>query len=684
MAQYTGRQYDDDLTGETEKYNESLSTGFVDLFESLGDDDATIAQLKTIIISLDWEITDDILQQLHNELLDLKDIWAGNKIHLIYIQALEKISHYIATEKAKSHPNAIKLLLAFYYNLEKIVSSASMSDAEKKQLLLQDVKRFEQFKNQVSSPSQDKGKIVTPPVATVVPVQKNVSTHELAASSSPGKREALLNLKAIVLGLDWEINDQDLMRLSEEVAKLEFFLSDSRVKLIFLQGIGALGNYIRSTKSNAHPKSFKLLHSFSAGLERICHGGLTSDKEKEILLAEVKKFNEFKAVIAPVSSKIVVPVQDAAPFSADKKDIDIDEDEDDIGGIAPAFADMPDNIRGFRADSGFAKDEIDQGVAKFLGEKPVITKKLVDTTLVSTSSAQDASEVISRLDALFGSEENSLWINDSATKALEGVEVETEADDDSDEKALPSQGGQLVPALAESAGEQQRSIYTERTVTAPVEPVIPVSSASEEKPLITTGVIPGVDVDSEADDDSDEDALPIEFGEIAPALAFTGQDRGFRETDHLDDTTDNGDDSDLEDRLTSFFGEEISIASQEISPQSVIDLGAVEKTLPEPSVDEIHSKTSEQIVVEELLDDFFGIEQEEESEKAPTIVESPLTDTITVETPTSLQEVMPVEPALADFIFAEVSAISTEAMDTRQEVIFEPVGDDVEVDELPQ
>jgi hypothetical protein len=43
-----------------------------------------------------------------------------------------------------------------------------------------------------------------------------------------------------------------------------------------------------------------------------------------------------------------------------------------------------------------------------------------------------------------------------------------------------------------------------------------------------------------------------------------------------------------------------------------------------------------------------------------------------------------VEPALADFIFAEVSAISTEARDTRQEVIFEPVGDDVEVDELPQ
>ena len=94
MAQQTGRQYDDDLTVDADEYNESFSTSYVDLFEPLGDNDSPIAKLKTIILSIDWEITDDILQQLHSELQDLKDIWAGNKINLVYIQALEKIGRY--------------------------------------------------------------------------------------------------------------------------------------------------------------------------------------------------------------------------------------------------------------------------------------------------------------------------------------------------------------------------------------------------------------------------------------------------------------------------------------------------------------------------------------------------------------------------------------------------------------
>ncbi len=663
MAQHTEQHYDDDLTGGTEKYNESLSTDFVDLFESLGDDDATIARLKTIIISLDWEITDDILQQLQNELLDLKDIWAGNKINLVYVQALEKIGRYIAAEKASAHPNAIKLLLAFYYNLEKIVSSASMSEVEKKQILLQDVKRFEQFKAQISPPSQNKGQAAPAIIAApVIPARQAVPAQNTISSSAPGTKDPLVNLKAIVLGIDWEITDENLLRLSEEVAQLERTYSESRAKLIFLQGIGALGNYIRATKSSAHPKAFRLLHSFYAGLESICRGGFTSDKEKEVLLTEVKKFNEFKAVIAPVSSQILVPVQETQPSSTNVAD-DKRVEREQGGSIAPAFADMPDTVRGFRADTSLVKDEIDQGVASFLGEKPATVAPTPDSTLVATGAPQDASEISARLDNLFGDEKDEIALQASSDKALEGVEVETEADDDSDEEALPSQQGQLAPALA-GAGSEQRSSYTEPIAAQPVAAAKETISAppSVSSPSPAAAAIPGTDVESEADDDSDEAALPSsEYGELAPALAFAEQKRGFSEEDHLHATSDSGDDFDLEDRLDSFFGADEREGDKEIKDEEVARLSAESLQTPEKPVAD-----QEKPVQQEIAEEFIAEPPPSQQQISPEGVEEPLpSENIFTEV-----DAAPVETAL-------------EGTDISRDIIFEPVGDDVEIDELP-
>jgi pilus assembly protein FimV len=545
VAQQTGRQYDDDLTVGADEYDESFSTGYVDLFEPLGDDDAPIAKLKTIVLSIDWEITDDILQQLHDELLDLKDIWAGNKINLIYLQALEKLGRYISTEKSHSHPNAIKLLLAFYYNLEKIVSSSSMSEEEKKHLLLQDVKKFDQFKLQIAPGAQEKKKAGESPVAASSPVVAAVSKP---LSPLQGKADVLTNLKAIVLSIDWEISDKELARLSEEVSKLEKIFSDSRAKLIFLQGVGALGNYIRLTKSNAHPDAFKLFHSFYAGLEKICHENLTSEQEKKILLVEVGKFNAFKALISTISSAVVVPSDDASSaVDEDFTEEEVEDEEGPAGGfITPAFADVPGNIHGFREDVAVT-GEIDNRVASFLGvdEGEGLGQRAV--VAPALEEAPEYQEVTSSLDALFGEDEEAEPSVETADVALSGVDVETDADDDSDEKALPLQAGVLAPALIEANGQ---SLYAEP----------PPAPESSKPSFEVTAVIPGVDVETEADDDSDEAALPLEQGSVAPALAFSDEKYGFRETDLVAGADE--DVSDLEDRLHSFFGEEIEEASQ--------------------------------------------------------------------------------------------------------------------------
>jgi len=174
------------LTLGTDEQNESYYTDAEDLFELSTDDESPISRLKSLVLSIDWEITDEVLLQFNEELMDLKGIWAGEKMNLVYLQALEKISKYIYQNKADSHPNAIKLFLTLYYNLEKIVSSHDLSEQQKKDILVEDVKRFENLKRLIKQKAHS-AEIKKP-------------EHPQSKREAPGE-DQVLNLKAIVLGI---------------------------------------------------------------------------------------------------------------------------------------------------------------------------------------------------------------------------------------------------------------------------------------------------------------------------------------------------------------------------------------------------------------------------------------------------------------------------------------------------
>ena len=331
VKQYTENQYDDDLTVGTDDYDDSYYTGSVDLFEFSNDEETPISRLKSLILSIDWEITDEILMQFNDELIDLRDIWAGEKINLVYVQALEKISKYIYQKKADSHPGAIKLLLTLYHNLEKIVSSFDLTEEQKKEILLEDVKRFESLKRYIDKQPQ------------TVDDSKTDQLKLQKQTGNIGTADDLLDLKAIILGIDWEITDQDLNELRLEVARLEEKFAESRPRLILLQGIGKIGAYIKLRKSNAHTDAFKILHLFYDCLEKIVTTPMKLEEEKAILFPAVERFNSFKILLGPATS--------SESIMRDDKEMDKDDSPSNSIAIAPAFADIPEEeIMGFQAE----------------------------------------------------------------------------------------------------------------------------------------------------------------------------------------------------------------------------------------------------------------------------------------------------------------------------------------------
>ncbi|MEA3466822.1 MAG: hypothetical protein U9R57_01195 [Thermodesulfobacteriota bacterium] len=551
MTQQSGSQFDDG----------SYATDSIDLFEFTGDEETPIAKLKTIILSIDWEISDDILQQLDDELVDLGDIWAGDKIKQVYVQGLSNIGKYINNEKANAHPSAIKLLITFYHNLEKIVSSDDlMSEDEKKQLLLKDVKLFDQLKKQIgiSGSSTVSGEAVSSDV--------EIDTDET---------DHLKALKAYVLGLDWEINDEELQKLDDEVQRLEGVFSQDKAKLILLQGIGALSSYINKMRSQANGKVFTLLHSFYGTLETITESQLSPDDQKQLLLSEVEKFNAFKLDLTAARSESAEVLNESTPA-------------EDVGTSAAAVVPV-----------AFADDENDEENEKV------------------------AYDVELRLDAVFGDDEDQkIQSSAEGNIALEGVNVETDADDDSDEESLPYEGDTVAPALSEV--EEESSFSVEKLAGDLAQSVEP--DALEDDDLVDDSILQGVDVETEADDDSDEDALLFEDDELAPALTGSSGDGGFDEG-ILADELEESDSESLENRLDSFFDAEVQSSSdewgtdKEREPRETEvegqDIVAALSEIPAPALNDNEEISTDEEAFEEAIEERLSFFDEESSAPQP-------------------------------------------------------------------
>ena len=666
MEHYTEKQYDDDLTVVADEYDDSFQTDNVDLFEFPSYDESPLARLKSLVLSIDWEITDEVLHQFNDELVDLKDIWASEKIYLVYVQALEKISKYIYQEKADSNPNAIKLLLALYYNLEKMVSSESMTEEEKRELLLEDVKKFELLKKQIGREKK---------VARTEPREIHADRMQPPVAAMAADGGAILtDLKAIVLGIDWEITEIELEKLRDEVQNLEEVFADSRPKQIFLQGLGTLAAYIRLKKSDAHPDAFKLLHSFFAGLEKIVTRPMTFEEEKEILFPEVEKFNAFKAV---VGSKI-------KPSRDEGEDLDDYGEEDGTAGtLEPALSGFAEEERGFQEEEEAAalgipsatvvENQIDRffsegdeiGVDEMAGER----REVVAAPGQPTSFGSAAE---SRLESLLQPEATSAFTHVDQETALQGVNVETEADDDSGEERLPLEAGELAPALAaldEEMPADRRGTAAEpahldfaadvesrlddffkdfdvldekpvqpeiATETVPTEEAAPAMAAAEMFDAGETtpfsdrfAALQGVDVETEDDDESGEEPLAFLGEDLAPALAGEGEGEDmFKAAAPAGEFAITEGSVVLEAEPSLAFDEQLEVFGEEAAPAIAFEEEAEpalafdeqleifgEEAKPAITIEEpeeaFEAKTETTSALEDQLDAFFALEEEE-------------------------------------------------------------------------
>ncbi len=146
----------DSMTDELETRLEDLFSEPEEVYgEEIADQgaagvDSPLTGLKSILLSIDWEISDDILDELREEIERLRPEYEDDKAVLVFLQMLDSIGKYIKIHKANAHPEALRLLNEVFENLEAVtVNAPDVSESEKKRRLFSLVGKFKKLKTDI-------------------------------------------------------------------------------------------------------------------------------------------------------------------------------------------------------------------------------------------------------------------------------------------------------------------------------------------------------------------------------------------------------------------------------------------------------------------------------------------------------------------------------------------------------
>ncbi len=127
---------DDDKNKNSDKSLEDLS------FTALSGLHAPLGNMKSIVLSIKWEINDQILEQLESEVNKLDLLYAGDRIIQGFLRILRFVGRYVQVRGFSSNQDAIALLLSVYDHLEKVMISEGMTEAKKHIFLIDSIKQY--------------------------------------------------------------------------------------------------------------------------------------------------------------------------------------------------------------------------------------------------------------------------------------------------------------------------------------------------------------------------------------------------------------------------------------------------------------------------------------------------------------------------------------------------------------
>lgn len=166
----------DDLFGEDDKFTEGPVADEVP-------DEYPLAELKNLVLSIDWEITDEVLINFLSQIKKLKTTYKDDKISLTFLQILGSLGEYIKTNRGKAHPKTFKILNSVFSRFDDVVLSKDMQESEKKRVLRTEMAKYKELRTQISREKVDK--IPKKAAKPAKKIKSKVREQQLSVEATP-------------------------------------------------------------------------------------------------------------------------------------------------------------------------------------------------------------------------------------------------------------------------------------------------------------------------------------------------------------------------------------------------------------------------------------------------------------------------------------------------------------------
>ncbi len=552
------------LESNTEERQEAESAGDIESGESV----TPLTRLKELILSIDWEISNDVLSEFTRELNRLKGLWAGEKVNLIYVQAMEKLARYVYVEKGDAHPGALQLLSHLYGNLEKVITSTTLGEAEKKELLKNDVSQFALLKEQIkegvvgsssfNNEREDDRQESRPgavAAAGAFATAGSVIAESVSAASEPATVKKEVATTGSVIAEEVPVAPEPAA-VAEEFTAVDSAIAEEAP--VIPEPAAAAEEFI--AVDSAIAEEAPVAPEPAAAVEEFTTVDSAIAEEVPVIPEPTVVEEEFTTVDSAIAEDAPV-APESVTVAEDLTTVDLAAAEDLTAESEPAVI----AEESMTVDSAVAEQLVDE-------PEPVAIEKEF-ATIDSVTSREQFVETRPVIEAeeQFVVEESSVENNRSAVYAEEISETKAGAGDFAElslEQGSDKVGQQSVLEL-EDDNFTSLPLEDENDRNSPVSDGDEIELSSQQPPVLSAEkreasslekrfsflsdeeALQGVNVDMEADDDMGEEELPRENGELAPALADV-----FAESSVVDV------DSEVEETVSRFFSEEETVTEE--------------------------------------------------------------------------------------------------------------------------
>lgn len=135
-----------------------------------------LAELKKIVLSIDWEITPEALDSFLDQVRLLKEVYQGDKVILVFLQVLGSLGQYIKSSRSKVHPSTFNVLNSVFTRLNEIVNTPKMPPATRRKLLQAEMDAYQELRAKITQ-RRTAEPAVKPAAATDTATQTQASAN---------------------------------------------------------------------------------------------------------------------------------------------------------------------------------------------------------------------------------------------------------------------------------------------------------------------------------------------------------------------------------------------------------------------------------------------------------------------------------------------------------------------------